>query len=318
LDGQAQIATQDKDGKTALHWAAGNGFVAVVRRLVAEPDAGVSLMDAEGWIPLHHAAARGRPDVVDALVFGGSDVSFRTAEEKYTPLHIAAQLGYGACVTSLISHGAKVAAKDDRGRTALHLAAWKGHTEAISRMLDTRSDILIKDPHDWTPLHFAFAFNHSDALAKLLGALERQGNTTEFKRELTGNAGKLEACIHLAMLFPDDYLFRRWVADTYFAMEMQCEAAESYDLAITLDPTNTRLQSVKDIFHECFCNNCGNRTEGIRHKCQECPDFDLCQHCYDMEMEKRSTALSQPHEHSVFFQIPSEKWLERNDLLQGL
>ena len=42
-----------------------------------------------------------------------------------------------------------------------------------------------------------------------------------------------------------------------------------------------------DIHHNIFCDACGMQPIlGLRYKCLDCPDFDLCEGCYNKEAHK--------------------------------
>lgn len=71
----------DEYGRTPLHYAALDGDMATIERLLAVED--VNLADYQGWTPLHFAANRGRADVVARLLDAGADVNAVT--EKGMP-----------------------------------------------------------------------------------------------------------------------------------------------------------------------------------------------------------------------------------------
>jgi len=81
-------------GWTALHCAAANGFLPVVRFLCEEAHARVQAESDVGWSPLHCAAAQGFLPVVKYLVLKQkADVEF-TTHSGWTPFHWACCSGY--------------------------------------------------------------------------------------------------------------------------------------------------------------------------------------------------------------------------------
>ncbi|KAF8974812.1 hypothetical protein BGZ46_009709 [Entomortierella lignicola] len=58
---------------------------------------------------------------------------------------------------------------------------------------------------------------------------------------------------------------------------------------------NYRRQSADSLIHNASCDICLNTIEGVRHKCMQCPDYDLCQGC--LPLAKAS------HKNHSFFPI---------------
>lgn len=79
------------------------------------PDATVTLT------PLLTAAERGGLLCVEYLLLQGADARWTSCTgEQFTALHLAVRSGAYKSVQQLLTHGARVAARDARGRTALH------------------------------------------------------------------------------------------------------------------------------------------------------------------------------------------------------
>jgi ankyrin repeat protein len=78
----------DPFGRTALHWAAWYGQVAVVRELIAR-GADVNAKNKLSTTPLHEAAWRNHVNVVRELLGRGADANARDHGDK-TPLDRAA------------------------------------------------------------------------------------------------------------------------------------------------------------------------------------------------------------------------------------
>jgi hypothetical protein len=64
-------------------------------------------------------------------------------------------------------------------------------------------------------------------------------------------------------------------------------------------------QQLNDVVHPATCDNCHERIVGIRHKCKQCADYDLCDGC----MQKSSANVGSIHtaEH-IFERIDRPRW----------
>src|SRR5262249_486705 len=112
----------DRAGRTPLHYAAGDGDAARVRKLLdSGMDAGAA--DDDGWTPLHFAAQRNAADVAAILLQAAAPVDGRDRHGN-TPLSRAVfnSRGAGDVIKLLRAHGADPDAQNAHGVSPLKLA----------------------------------------------------------------------------------------------------------------------------------------------------------------------------------------------------
>jgi len=117
-------------GHTALHTAAGWGFLRVTELLIAK-GAELDVRDENGFTPLHDAASLGHLETAKMLIDAGADIHARS-EFGFTPLHRAAQGGNPDLVGLLIGLGADVNAESTDGRTPISFALQFGHADVVA------------------------------------------------------------------------------------------------------------------------------------------------------------------------------------------
>ena len=123
-------------GLTPLSWAAGNGYDAVVKLLLAKDGVDPDLKDSPyGRTPLSWAAQGGHEAVVKLLLETRKVEVDSKDKDGRTPLSWAAQGGREAVVKLLLeTRKVEVDSKDEYGRTPLSWAAQGGH-EAVVKLL---------------------------------------------------------------------------------------------------------------------------------------------------------------------------------------
>jgi hypothetical protein len=97
--------------KTALHFAADEGFLDVVKLLLKEC-ADPNVRDRHGSTPLHDAAGGGFLDIVKVLVEAGAEVDAKD-DIGGTPALLAAFSGYAETARYLLARGADPTVSDD-------------------------------------------------------------------------------------------------------------------------------------------------------------------------------------------------------------
>lgn len=100
LSAGADVARRDRAGRTALHYAAGAGRLAVELLLAAGAD--VNAVGDGGVTPLHEAIVRGNVSAIEALCEGGANRSARD-ETGRTPADLLAEHKEGFTSAELVA-----------------------------------------------------------------------------------------------------------------------------------------------------------------------------------------------------------------------
>ena len=181
MDGIDLNSKDGTNGRSALSWAAGNGFDVIVKLLIKGTrsslmgiihlpfgeGAKVDSVDRYGRTPLSYAAWNGHVDIVKLLLKAGARVD-STDEIGGTPLSYAIYNGHEAVVKLLLKRGTQVDSKDNIGKTLLLSAAGKGHEAVVKLLLEKDAELETKDKdYRRTPLSWA-AENGHEAVVKLL------------------------------------------------------------------------------------------------------------------------------------------------------
>jgi ankyrin repeat protein len=162
---RSQAAAVDRFGRTQLWWAAEDGRLDEVKRLLAQgadPNAG----DLDGETALHAAARWGRMDIVQALLAAGANPSVK-ALYGVTPLQLSVQSGELAVARTLLRYKAEVNLRDLFGNSPLHNAVLRGNPDLVALLLEFGADPGLADDSGTTPLQLATR-GHQDAVVKIL------------------------------------------------------------------------------------------------------------------------------------------------------
>jgi len=131
------VNASDENGWTALHIAARNGNVEIVRLLLAKPNLDVNAMNKWKSTPLMIAAGSGNLDIIDLLLLHPRTAIDMQAEYyRRTALIEAAVRGHISVVKTLVAQGANVNIADKTGRNSALIEALKnGHTNVSTFLL---------------------------------------------------------------------------------------------------------------------------------------------------------------------------------------
>ncbi|KAK5661436.1 hypothetical protein OQA88_11337 [Cercophora sp. LCS_1] len=146
----------DHDGSTALHHAATSNHIGVAHLLSTR--GGLKLVravDSSKKTALHVAASEGHLPMVRMLLDSEAWINAEDGE-KYTPLHRAVQHHRRDVVLCLLERGADVNAPNRAKKTALHSAMDVPDLEIIRAMLmSPNADLYVEDQGGRTPLDVA-------------------------------------------------------------------------------------------------------------------------------------------------------------------
>ena len=109
----------------------------------------------DGLTALHYAAQNGSLDIIKFLVEHGADISAQDYEQSRSVIHFAAENGDIECIKYLTEHGADLQDKDANGATAFHYAVMANNLEAVKYFVTKKLDYTAKDYRGWTAMHYA-------------------------------------------------------------------------------------------------------------------------------------------------------------------
>ena len=153
FEGQSLQLSRSQFGRTALWWAAKDGRVEDVERLLAageDPNAA----DIDGEAALHTASRWGRTPVVEVLLAHGVDPN-TPGLYAMTPLQIAVLEGQSDAASALLRHGADPNARDLFGKSPLHEAALRDAPQLVALLMEYGGDLAAMDERGRTPLDLA-------------------------------------------------------------------------------------------------------------------------------------------------------------------
>jgi ankyrin repeat protein len=107
--------------RNALHEEARRGDAAGLHRLIVTQDVDLNWADALGRTALHYAAANGYLEVVEVLLDAGAQVN-PSDNDGFTPLHRAVQGAHRDVVRRLMENGADLTARTGAGDLPIDLA----------------------------------------------------------------------------------------------------------------------------------------------------------------------------------------------------
>jgi len=134
------VNTPTSDGTTALHWAAHNGDVHLVDRLLSA-GADAKAKNQFGATPMSEAAFAGNAAIIEKLLKAGADPNSPGADGQ-TALMLVARTDNVAAAKLLLDHGAQVDAREkQKEQTALMWAAAQSQPAMVRELIAHGADV---------------------------------------------------------------------------------------------------------------------------------------------------------------------------------
>ncbi|RLN18135.1 ankyrin repeat-containing protein [Panicum miliaceum] len=180
----AVLSSQNQAGETPLFVAAEYGYAALVGEMIKYHDvATASIKARSGYDALHIAAKQGDVDVVRELLQALPQLSMTVDASNTTALNTAATQGHMDVVKLLLQvDGSLALIARSNGKTALHSAARNGHVEVVRALVEAEPSIALRtDKKGQTALHMAAKGTRLDLIDALLAAEPALLNQTDTK-----------------------------------------------------------------------------------------------------------------------------------------
>ncbi|XAR60528.1 hypothetical protein NMG60_11033945 [Bertholletia excelsa] len=178
------LLKQNQAGETSLYVAAEFGHVDLVRKMIEFHDLGVASTKARnGLDALHIAAKQGDLEMVKVLMEGHPALSMTVDLTNTTALHTAATQGHIEVVKFFLESEISLAAiAKSNGKTVLHSAARNGHVEVVKAILEKEPAIAARnDKKGQTALHMAAKGQSREVVEELMAAAPELVNMVDTK-----------------------------------------------------------------------------------------------------------------------------------------
>ncbi|KAJ1562786.1 Palmitoyltransferase Hip14 [Nowakowskiella sp. JEL0078] len=168
LENGVDVNSCDKESCTALHWAAWNNHLTIVKTLI-EHGATVDVFGGELWsTPLHWAVRAGHIHIATYLHAHSADPKLRD-KQGYNAMHLAVHGGHALMVVYLLAAGMDPNCTDALGRTGVMWAVYKGTSmDCLDVLFDAGADLERLDSTGFTALHWAVVAGHLDFARALI------------------------------------------------------------------------------------------------------------------------------------------------------
>ena len=171
LEAGAEIDARDAKGDTAMHIAARNGRLSMIRLLLGyNPD--LYIENAKGYTPLGVAIERNFIKSTQLILEAQQKQEYRL---DMLPIHRAVAENDINRLLELVREGFDVDTPNSKGMTPLHLAAKLGNAPMTEMLIHFGADVFITDKEGRDALYYARYGNDSLVRALILREREKQG-----------------------------------------------------------------------------------------------------------------------------------------------
>ncbi|KAK0262891.1 hypothetical protein B0A54_08990 [Friedmanniomyces endolithicus] len=199
LKSGAKLRARDKDGNTALHFAAKEGDTEMCQMLL---DAGAHGADCNklNFQPLQLAVTGGHTETVLCLV--NAIPYLKTNDDALVEAFLSAvKLGDTATAQAILAKGVKPKKMKESWRLTGY-AAQSGSLPMLELVLNQKASLKDRSPQNYTPLHFASQLGHQPMVEKLLSLKvpwkAQTKKTDESALHLAAAAGHTDTALALA------------------------------------------------------------------------------------------------------------------------
>ena len=155
--------TPDQNGLPALHLAARDGSLDVVKTLVAA-GADLNRRNAGGETAIMLAAIQGHLATVEFLLGKEAQIN----HPGWTPLIYAATAGKNEVIKLLIENHAYIDSTSPNGSTPLMMAVRGGHVTTVKLLVEEDADVLVKNEAGESALSWAERSSNNAEIIRLL------------------------------------------------------------------------------------------------------------------------------------------------------
>ncbi|KAF3074049.1 Ankyrin-3 [Trichoderma lentiforme] len=156
-----------RNGSSALHLAAQNGYEGYVQKLI-NFGAKVDARDDENRTPFHLAAQENQDETVKILLGAGSEINAQD-DDSITPIYLASESRAHRVLQVLFEYNPDMTiATLSQGWTPLHASIDRGRWWGTELLLDAGAGPNLVAHDGWTPLHLAAFKKNAGAVKTLL------------------------------------------------------------------------------------------------------------------------------------------------------